>query len=212
MAIPAQVAADLIVIESEGFAGLQVLFDVPAASDSLHHGGQGRVGWRPDQVIGQLIGVVEAAAHEEPMATIRDPSLHHGQARPVKEALAFGAQALREALPLLGTQRLLRDAGYVTEQQAGAGLYTDHFRGGNSQGIGVALLLQEEAQFGAVTVDGIGDHPTDGSPADVVRSIMRWPSSGLVAKRTASGIWAASLRAGSAHQSSGRYNSRSMRA
>src|SRR6266480_276968 len=111
MAIPAQVAADLIVIESEGFVGVQVLFDVPTASDSLHHGGQGRVGWRPDQIIGQLIGVVEAAAHEEPMATIRDTSLHHRQASPVKKTLAFGAQALREAVPLPDTERLLGNAG-----------------------------------------------------------------------------------------------------
>src|SRR5258708_16770540 len=82
-------AADLIVIESEGEALLQVLFDVPTASDSLHHGGQGRVGWRPDQVIGQLIGVVEAAAHEQPMATLPHTTIPHTQPTPAKKPLPF---------------------------------------------------------------------------------------------------------------------------
>ncbi len=113
MAIPAQVAADLIVIESEGFAGLQVLFDVPPASDSLHHGGQGGIRWGSDQEIGQLVRVVEAAAHDEPMATVRDTSMHHGQASPVKKALPFGAQARRVAVPIPGTERLLCNAGHV---------------------------------------------------------------------------------------------------
>src|SRR5260221_2964778 len=106
-------AADLIVIESEGEAVLQVLCDVPTASDSLHHGGQGRVGWRSGQVMGKLIGVVEAAVHEEPMATIRDTSMHHRQASPVKKALPFAAQARRVAVPLPGTERLLCNAGYA---------------------------------------------------------------------------------------------------
>src|SRR6266568_2528733 len=52
MAVPAQVTAHFIVVESEGFASLQVLFDMPAGPDGLHHGGQERVGWSPDQVIG----------------------------------------------------------------------------------------------------------------------------------------------------------------
>ena len=93
VAIPAQVAAHFVVIESEGEALLQVLFDVPAGADGLHHGGQGRVGWGPDQVIGQLVRVVQAAAHDEPMAPVGGAGLHEGQASPVKEALAFGALA-----------------------------------------------------------------------------------------------------------------------
>src|SRR5216684_6906838 len=120
MAVPAQVAADFIVIKSEVFASLQVLFDVPTASNSLHHGGQGCIRWGPDQEIGQLVRVVEAATHHEPMATVHDACLHHRQARPVEEALALGAQALREALPIPGMEGLLRDAGHVTEQETSA--------------------------------------------------------------------------------------------
>jgi hypothetical protein len=45
---------------------------------------------------------VEAAAHDEPMATVSDASLRDWQASPVKEALAFGAQALPETLPIAG--------------------------------------------------------------------------------------------------------------
>jgi hypothetical protein len=93
MAVPAHITAHFIVVESEGFASLQVLFDMKACPDGLHHGGQGCVGWGPDQVIGQLVRVVQAAAHDEPMAPVHGAGLHEGQASPVKEALAFGALA-----------------------------------------------------------------------------------------------------------------------
>ena len=55
---------------------------------------------RKDQVKGQLGRIVEAATDDQEMASIYGPSLHPGQDRPVKEALAFGAQALAEALPV----------------------------------------------------------------------------------------------------------------
>ena len=103
--------------------------------------------------------LVEAATHHEPMATVRDPSLHHGEASPVKETLAFGAQALRERLPIPRTERLLGNAGHIREQEACPCLHTDHLDGGDGQGIRQALLLQEGAQGGTVPVDGIGHHP-----------------------------------------------------
>ncbi len=49
-----------------------------------------------------------------------------------------------------------------TPQEAGAGLYTDHFGGGDGQRVGIALLLQPLSQLGAVAVDRIGHHPADG--------------------------------------------------
>jgi hypothetical protein len=150
MAIPAEVAAHFIVVESQIFGRLQVLLHVPAGADGLHHEGQRRVEWGPDQVIGQFVWVVEAAPHHEPMATVYGAPMHHGQARPIKEALAFGAQARRVALPVAGTQRLLRTAGHISQQDARAGLYTDDFGGGHRQRVGVALLLQEVAQARAV--------------------------------------------------------------
>ena len=51
-----------------------------------------------------------------------------------------------------------------------------------------------------------------GIPAACARWIICCPSSGLVAKDTDAGIWAACRRAASAHQSSGRYNARSINA
>src|SRR6266566_3070304 len=76
MAVPAHITAHFRVVEPEGFASLQVLFDVPAGPDGLHHGGQGGIRGGPDQEIGHLVRLVEAATHHEPMATVRDPSLH----------------------------------------------------------------------------------------------------------------------------------------
>jgi len=77
-------------------------FDVPAGANGLYHDGQRRVGWRPDQVIRQLVRVVKAASYHEPMATVCGAPVHAGQAGPVKEPFAFGALAHREALPVLG--------------------------------------------------------------------------------------------------------------
>jgi hypothetical protein len=51
-----------------------------------------------------------------------------------------------------------------------------------------------------------------GTAALLIRSIICAASSGLVWKRTLSGIWAPRLRSASSHQSRGRYSSRSMRA
>jgi hypothetical protein len=58
MAIPAEVAAHFILIESQCFARLQVLFDAPACANGLHHGGQRSLGWSPDEEVSQLVGVV----------------------------------------------------------------------------------------------------------------------------------------------------------
>ena len=91
---------------------------MPPCANGLHHGGQGSVGWGKDEEIGQLAWIVEAAAKDEPMASVHRAPMHHGQARPGKEALPFGAQTLGETLPIAPTQSLLRKAGDITEQQA----------------------------------------------------------------------------------------------
>src|SRR5260370_13421561 len=127
MAIPTPVAAHFILIELQSFGGLQVLFDMPVGATGLHHGGQGGVGRGPDQEIGQLVWVVEAAAHQEPMATVHGASVHDWQASPVKEALPFGTQALTQTLPITDTERLLCDAGHRASQDACPCLYTDDF-------------------------------------------------------------------------------------
>ncbi len=149
-------------VKAEGFGRFQVLFDAPARADGSHHGGQRGLGWRPDQVVGQLVWVVQAAAHHEPMATVCDPSMHDGQTSPVKEARAFGPQALGETLPLPRAEGLLGNASHIREQEACPCLHTDHLDGRDGQGVSQVLVLQEGAQVGTVPVDGIGDHPADG--------------------------------------------------
>ena len=160
MARPADRTAHFILIESEVFAGFDVLFDVPAAANRPHDGRQRR-GWeRKDQVGGDLAGIVEAATKDEEVAVVHRALVHDGQDGPREEPLAFGALALREELPVLGAQRLL-DAGDIGQHAPVFGLDTDDFDGGDGQGRRVALLLQEEAQVGAVAVDRLGDDPTD---------------------------------------------------
>ena len=182
-------AADFIVIKSEVFASLQVLFDVPTASDSLHHGGQGCIRWGPDQEIGQLVRVVEAATHHEPVATIPGTSMHHGQASPVKEALAFGPQALGETLPIPRAEGLLGNAGHIREQEACPCVHTDHLDGGDGKprkpGPGPpGRRADRDCALRSVSATT----QRMGRRASWARSIICWPSSGLVAKRTASGI------------------------
>jgi hypothetical protein len=105
----------------------QVLFDAKACANRLHHEGQRRLHGSVDQVIGQLVRVVEAATDHEPMATVRDTSMHHRQASPVEEVLAFAALARRVAVPIAGTEGLLCDASHVSQQQASACLPSSDF-------------------------------------------------------------------------------------
>jgi hypothetical protein len=103
MAVPAQVATPFIVTESKGFASFEILFHVPTSTNSGNHEGERGVEWSPDEEVGQLGGIVEAAAHQEEGSAINVPSVSNGQASPIKEALPLGAQALREAVPIAGT-------------------------------------------------------------------------------------------------------------
>ncbi len=91
--------------------------------------------------------------------------MHDRQASPVKEALAFGARTGRETVPIARAQGLPGDARDIAEQKTRPCLYTDDFSGRNGQHVGVALVLQASAQFGAVAVDRIGHDPRIGNRA-----------------------------------------------
>src|SRR6266700_267951 len=162
MAIPAEVAADFILIQSQVFAGLQVLLNAPAGPNGLHDGAERRGQGSKDQVIGQLLRIVQATAYDQEMAAVDVAALEPGQDGPVKEAFAFAAQALREWLPVLWAQGLLGDAGDRAEQASLLGLDTDDLDARHGQGVGIALRLEEGAQLRAVTVNGISHHPVDG--------------------------------------------------
>ena len=132
MAIPADVAADFILIESQVFASLQVLLNAPAGANGLHDGAERRGQGSKDQVVGQLIGIVQATTHDQEVAAIAAAALEPGQDSPVKEALTFGAQALREQLPVRWAQGELCDAGDRAEQAALRGLHTDNLNARHS--------------------------------------------------------------------------------
>src|SRR5262249_15785941 len=70
MTIPAEVAAHFILIESQSFGGLQVLFDVPPCANGLHHDGEGRLIWSGNEVISQFVGVVEATTDHKELSTV----------------------------------------------------------------------------------------------------------------------------------------------
>ena len=137
VARPAEGAAHFVLIQTQIFVRLQVLFDAPACANGSHHGGQRRVGRSKDQIIGQRGRVVEATAHDEEVASVAAACLQHREASPVEEAFAFGALALTETLPVAGAECLRGDAGDIGEQHAGAGLHTDDLDGGNRQRVGV---------------------------------------------------------------------------
>ena len=151
MAIPADVATDFILIESQVFAGLQVLFNVPTRANGLHDGGERRGLGSKDQVVGQSVRGVQAATHDQEVAAVDAAALEPGQDGPVKEALAFGAQALTQGLPVLLAKGLLGDVGHRVEQASLLGLDTDDLDGWHGQRVGVALRFEEGAQVGAVT-------------------------------------------------------------
>ena len=123
---------------------------MPAGANGLHDEGQRRGQWGKDEVRGDLAGIIEAAAQDEEVAVIDTALVQDGQDGPGEEALALGAQALGEQLPVVWAQRLLLDGGHIGEQESIAGLDTDDLDGGNGEGVGVVLLFQPEAQIGAV--------------------------------------------------------------
>src|SRR5947208_17188394 len=98
MAIPAQIAADFRLIESQVFGGLDVLFDVPACADRLHDGRQGSGGWFPHQVEGHPGWSIEATTKNEGVATIHRALVPEGPGGPIKETQPLCAQTPREAL------------------------------------------------------------------------------------------------------------------
>jgi hypothetical protein len=162
VAIPAEIAADFILIQAQLFTSLQVLFDVPPRANGLHDGGELRGKWGPDEIKGQLSWVVETATDHEEVASVHGPGLHPGEAGPVEKAFAFGALALAEPLPVAGPKVLGGQAGHVSEEACLLALHTDDFGAGDGERVGVALLFQPLPQVRAVAVDRISHDPADG--------------------------------------------------
>jgi hypothetical protein len=64
----------------------------------------------------QSVGVIEAAAKNEPMASISGAPIQHWQSRPIEKPGHQRATALAEALPILWAQYAPCDISHITEQ------------------------------------------------------------------------------------------------
>src|SRR5487761_2795735 len=87
VAIPAVETAAFMMIQTEGFAGVQVFFDVPTSPQGLNHEGERGSRRSPDEEVGQGSGCIEATTDEQEMATIDFTGQSDGQAGPVKSQL-----------------------------------------------------------------------------------------------------------------------------
>lgn len=162
MPVPAHKTANLAMIKSETFTGLQIFFDGPTSAVDLGQSGQGGVGGSPDQDEGQCGGIIEAAAHEQPVAIIVGASLQQGQTSPIEKLLALRARTGREPVPIARTQSLLSDGGDIPKQRPVTRLDTDDLGGRDRQSKGVVLVLEPLAQLRAVAVDGVTNDPLKG--------------------------------------------------
>src|SRR5258708_4262263 len=92
-------------IQSQVFAPLKILFDMPARANGLDHLWQGGSLRGKNEVVRFLVGISQAATNEQPMAPIIFPSMQHGHIRPVEEPGAFASLTHREALPIVGSKQ-----------------------------------------------------------------------------------------------------------
>src|SRR5258708_30339856 len=99
MAVPSDKAAHFILIQSQVFAPLKILFNAPAASQSRDLGKQRGGGRSKDQIIRQFRGGIEGAADQQRMPAIILSAVQHMHTRPVKQPPSFGALTPRPAVP-----------------------------------------------------------------------------------------------------------------
>jgi hypothetical protein len=70
--IPCFVSADLVMVEPGFvFGGLEAFLDGPSASGYAHQLGQVGVGWSVTKVVGDVVGVGDRAAGEQPVPAAR---------------------------------------------------------------------------------------------------------------------------------------------
>src|SRR6266540_1458205 len=102
MAVPAGPGADLVLVEANPLFGqFEDLLDGPARADRPDDLSKRGVGRRVDQVVGELIGVGDAAADHDGV----DPAIAESRADrdvgPVIESLALCPRATAQSLPLV---------------------------------------------------------------------------------------------------------------
>src|SRR5260370_16741939 len=99
MAVPADKAAHFILIQSQVFAPLKILFNAPAASQSRDLGKQRGGGRSKDQIIRQFRGGIAGAADQQGMPSIILSAVPHRHTRPVKPPRSFGSLPQPQAFP-----------------------------------------------------------------------------------------------------------------
>ena len=163
MAIPADEAAHLVVIQSQIFGRFKIFLDMPACPDGRHHLLQRGPWWSKDEVVGLLLRIGEAATNEQPMVSILFPLMQDGHGCPVKEPGAFGPFTHREALPILVMQQeSFHFADFHPSASPIRSHYPNGFIAGDRQHVGIAMRLQPGAQVQVAAIDRIGHHPGDG--------------------------------------------------
>lgn len=96
VAVPPGVLADLVLVESGlALGGLEGLLNGPPGPGDPGQLGQAHLGWGEAEVVGELGGVVDRAAGQQPIALERVPSWwRHGHMR-----FSRGTGAPRSAAP-----------------------------------------------------------------------------------------------------------------
>src|SRR5436190_646428 len=75
MAIPADPAADFVLVQSHILRRFEVFFNMPAGADGRNHLGQGGALWPKDEVVGLLERIAEAPTNEQPVPSIFFPAM-----------------------------------------------------------------------------------------------------------------------------------------
>src|SRR6266566_7288749 len=75
VSVPPEEAPNFVMIQPQIFGVCDILFNMPPGSTGLHHLLQGGSRWSEHQVIPLLVGIRDAAADEEPMASIIFPAM-----------------------------------------------------------------------------------------------------------------------------------------
>jgi len=163
MTRPAGEAADLGEIESQVFASLEILLDVPTCAPGRDHGLEGSARGGTGQEKPEQGGSILRAADEEEVLAIVAALVEQGETCPVGEARAFAAVADGEGMP---AQRRAEQGGDSAHLQAAHGAIRqdqdDGFLARDRQDEGKVVAFEKSAQIGVLSVDGISDDPGDG--------------------------------------------------
>ncbi len=160
--VPAHVAADFVLVQAAlVLRGLEALLDRPACPGDPHQLLNGGLQGGVSEVVGDFVGLADAAAGQSPPHPVGDIALvvelgdgrqPHG--RPVVDARALRAVTARDPLPGFG--------GGLGEQAVDAGAARGELGLGHGQHVADAGLFQHPAEAALLSVGGVRCDPGDG--------------------------------------------------